>query len=119
MRIFLADEHTVVRRELEQILAEVFKEAVFGHTGRVRCAMNTTKIAACTTDAAASCTLHSGQRAGRAALAIAGPSFLRDRGAAAKGRLLPGRQLHGFWGAAIGNGAPGAVRLKPRWHTTG
>lgn len=30
MRILLADDHTVVRRGLKQILAEVFKKAVFG-----------------------------------------------------------------------------------------
>ena len=36
MRILLADDHTVVRQGLKQILAEVFKNAVFGDAGNAQ-----------------------------------------------------------------------------------
>jgi hypothetical protein len=91
---------------------------------RVERAMNTTRIAACTTSAAAPCTLHNGQRAGRAALPTAGQTFLRGMGAAAKGRSLPGRQLQGFrsrvrnWRSWSCQGEASLAHQKlKRWHS--
>src|SRR5690349_20472046 len=36
MRILLADDHTVVRHGLKQILAEEFKQAMFGEAGNAQ-----------------------------------------------------------------------------------